>query len=200
MSHTPLDLRGKFIIASPGMGDPRFEHSVVLICAHNSEGAMGVIINKPIAELGFAALLSQLGIEHDSNHPKIAVHFGGPVETGRGFVLHSLPPPDATPTPEDGTQDGETTIRIAPDLGLTTTRNILEDIAQGKGPDQAMLALGYSGWGAGQLEDEIKENGWLIADADHSLIFASDNNSKWQTALRALGIDPLLLSTTAGHA
>lgn len=198
MTHPSLDLSGKFVIATPAMTDPRFDQSVVLICAHNTDGAMGVIVNKPVTELDFGGLLSQLGIEHSPHAPQIAVHFGGPVESGRGFVLHSLSQTE-TDTAEIEDED-ETTMRIAPDLGLTKTRNILEDIAQGQGPERAILALGYAGWSAGQLEHEIKENGWLIAEADPSLIFDTENGRKWQTALRGIGVDPLMLSATGGHA
>lgn len=188
-----LDLTGKILIAMPGMGDPRFEKSVVFMCAHSDDGAMGLIVNKPLPDLEFADLLAQLEIDPpkdaDQTKSDIRVHFGGPVENGRGFVLHSgeYRQKDATLEVEDG-------------FGMTTSRDILKDIAQGSGPDDAFLALGYSGWGPGQLEDEIRQNGWLTAEASSDLVFKSDNEGKWGLALKSLGIDPLTLSATAGRA
>lgn len=190
--HRPDNLTGKVLIAMPGMADPRFAHSVVLICAHGDEGAMGIVLNKPLPGIGFADLLGQLGIDSEGRAPAVPVHFGGPVEPGRGFVLHPLPE-------DDGEDDG--ILRIGGlRLGLTTTRNILEDIASGKGPDRAVLSLGYAGWDAGQLETEMMANGWLTADAKDELIFGTDNDKKWQHALKSLGVDPLALSAAAGRA
>jgi putative transcriptional regulator len=186
------NLTGKVLIAMPGMADPRFAHSVVLICAHGDEGAMGIVLNKPLPGIGFSDLLGQLGIPAEGRTPAVPVHFGGPVEPGRGFVLHPLP---------EGDDDGEGTLRIPGlPLAMTTTRNILEDIASGKGPERAVLSLGYAGWEAGQLETEMLANGWLMAEADDELIFGTDNAQKWQAALKSLGVDPLALSTAAGRA
>ena len=189
----PDNLTGKVLIAMPGMADPRFAHSVVLICAHGDDGAMGIVLNKPLPGIGFADLLGQLGIDAEGRAPAVPVHFGGPVEPGRGFVLHHLP--------EGAEGEDEGVLRIPGlRLGMTTTRNILEDIARGRGPDRAVLSLGYAGWDAGQLEAEVLANGWLIADAGDDLIFGTDNAHKWQAALKSLGVDPLALSTAAGHA
>lgn len=190
--HRPDNLTGKVLIAMPGMADPRFAHSVVLICAHGDEGAMGIVLNKPLRGIGFADLLGQLGIESEGRTPAVPVHFGGPVEPGRGFVLHPLP---------EGKAEDEGMLRIGElRLALTTTRNILEDIAHGRGPERAVLSLGYAGWDAGQLETEMMANGWLTAEARDELIFGTDNDQKWQSALKSLGVDPLALSTAAGRA
>lgn len=184
-----MDLNGKFLIAMPGMGDPRFEKSVVLICAHSEEGAMGLIINKPTPALSFTGLLEQLNIPLAQGGRDIRVHYGGPVERGRGFVLHSR-----------DYQGGSTTMRIADRFGMTATLDILEALAAGDGPAQALLALGYSGWGPGQLEQEILANGWLITDAADEVVFAPDDAGKWAAVLRRMGIDPVSLSGTAGRA
>ncbi|SES70158.1 YqgE/AlgH family protein [Paracoccus homiensis] len=186
----PQNLTGKVLIAMPGMTDPRFQRSVVLICAHSDEGAMGLVLNRPMPEIDFGELLEQLGIETDAARP-IEVRFGGPVEPGRGFVLHTVP--------EHG-DDPEGRLRIGQALALTTTRDILEDLAHGNGPDSAVLALGYAGWGPGQLEDEMLQNGWLTGNSADELIFGSDHDAKWQAALRAQGIDPSMLSGAAGRA
>ncbi|MCZ8080554.1 MAG: YqgE/AlgH family protein [Rhodobacteraceae bacterium] len=184
-----MDLDGKLLVAMPGMGDPRFEKSVILICAHSAEGAMGLIINRPARDLTFGNLLDQLSIPRVPEGRDIRIHSGGPVERGRGFVLHS---PDYT--------GGPATMRIGSDYGMTATLDILEALARGDGPARALLALGYSGWGPGQLEDEIRANGWLIADAAEDLVFSADDAGKWVGALRAMGIDPLMLSASAGRA
>ncbi|SIS58417.1 YqgE/AlgH family protein [Phaeovulum vinaykumarii] len=188
-----MDLSGKFLIAMPGMGDPRFAHSVVLICAHSEAGAMGVIVNKPglvhDGPEGFAELLEQLDIPAGPGVQRVPVQYGGPVEPGRGFVLHSG---------EWFHREG--TMWLGADLAMTSTRDILVDLGQGQGPSRALLALGYAGWGPGQLEAEILENGWLTADADTELVFQPGTDGKWDAALRALGIDPVTLSAAAGHA
>ena len=184
-----MDLTGKLLVAMPGMGDPRFAHSVVFLCAHSAEGAMGLIVNKPAADLQFADLLEQLDIPRSPAGRDIRVHFGGPVEHGRGFVLHS--------SDYEGTNG---TLKVDSRFGMTATLDILQDIAKGAGPDASILALGYAGWGPGQLEDEILENGWLTVDADPELVFSPDNPRKWETALRSIGIDPITLSSSAGRA
>ena len=171
------NLTGKILIAMPGMADPRFERSVVLICAHTDEGAMGLVLNRPLPEIDFGDLLEQLGISTDASARRIEVRFGGPVEPGRGFVLHNVP--------EHG-DDPEGRLRIG--------------LANGQGPDSAVLALGYAGWGPGQLEDEMLQNGWLTGDGADELIFSAAHSDKWQAALRAQGIDPSLLSAAAGRA
>lgn len=184
-----MDLTGKFLVAMPGMGDPRFDKSVVLICAHSAEGAMGLIVNKRVEEVTFSGLLEHLKIPRAPQGREIAVHFGGPVERGRGFVLHS---PDY--------RGGATTMKIEGGYGMTATLDVLEALARGDGPHRALLALGYSGWGPGQLEAEIARNDWLTAEADAGLVFADDDARKWTGALRSMGIDPLSLSSSAGRA
>lgn len=188
------DLTGKILIAMPGMRDPRFARSVVLICAHSDEGTMGLVLNRPLPELAFADLLEQLGIDSSDHSRKIEVRFGGPVEPGRGFVLHA----NLEDVGDDNTDDGH--LNIGPGLAMTTTRDVLEELARGSGPDCAVLVLGYAGWGPGQLESEMAENGWLTGESAADLVFGSDNDDKWAAALRAQGIDPSLLSAEAGHA
>jgi putative transcriptional regulator len=186
-----MDLTGKLLIAMPGMGDPRFEHAVVAVCAHSPEGAMGLIVNKPLPKPGLPELLENLGISPPNSDQDIhaPILFGGPVETGRGFVLHS---------PDWGDQEGQ--MQISDRLRMTATRDILEDIAAGRGPDHALMALGYAGWGPGQLEEEILENGWLTSEGDAELTLDGDYATKWTRALAAMGIDPRTLSAAAGHA
>lgn len=185
------NLTGKILIAMPGMGDPRFARSVVLICSHSGEGAMGLVLNRPVEGLGFADLLDQLDIEADGPPPPVELRLGGPVETGRGFVLHRV----GADAPE---REGQ--LRIGPTLAMTTTRDILDDLANGQGPSEAVLTLGYSGWGPGQLEHEMAQNGWLTGERSDALVFGPATGEKWAAALRAQGIDPSLLSGAAGHA
>nr|WP_281414345.1 YqgE/AlgH family protein [Thalassovita aquimarina] len=184
-----MNLTGQLLIAMPGMGDPRFDHSVVLVCAHSDEGAMGLIVNKPTEEVGLKDMLEQLAIDTGPQTPEIGVHFGGPVETGRGFVLHSLDYISSL-----------NTLRVDPDLGLTATLDVLEELAKGKGPQKVLLALGYAGWGPGQLESEIGQNGWLTCPAGIELIFDAADEAKWEAALQSIGVDSLLLSADAGRA
>ncbi len=179
---------GQLLVAMPGMVDPRFSHSVVYMCAHNPNGAMGLIINRPFGEADFPALLRQLGIDKTTDTPDIKVHFGGPVEVGRGFVLHS----------SDYVQDGTT--KIDDMFSVTATLEIMKAIAEGHGPEHCLMALGYAGWGSGQLEQEVKANGWLTVPADDSLVFDRDLDTKWNRALAKIGVNPTLLSTTAGQA
>lgn len=184
-----INLTGKFLIAMPGMGDPRFETSLILICAHSENGAMGLIVNKPLPEPGFRRLLEQLKIAPSRACAEIPVQYGGPVESGRGFVLHS---------PDYSAEDG--TLAIGARFGMTATLQVLEELSRGRGPERAILALGYSGWGPGQLEAEILRNGWLSCEATPEIVFSSDNATKWERALKTLGIDALMLSSTAGRA
>lgn len=184
-----MDLTGKLLIAMPGMGDRRFEHSVVFLCAHSEEGAMGLIVNKPAQDLSFAQLLEQLKIRPTAEGQEIRVHFGGPVEHGRGFVLHS-----------DDYGGGEATLHVADQFAMTATMDIIQAIARGDGPSRSFMALGYAGWGPGQLEDELAQNGWLIGEAQHAVVFGRANEHKWSAALKGLGIDPLSLSPTSGTA
>lgn len=183
-----MELAGNILIAMPGMADPRFERSVILICAHSAEGAMGIILNKPAQEMSFAGLLEHLKIPLVAEGRDIRVHFGGPVERGRGFVLHS---------PDWQAGGG---MAVPGGFAMTATLDILEALARGGGPDKALLALGYSGWGPGQLEAEIARNDWLTSEAAEGLVFGADDRVKWSAALRGMGIDPLTLSAAAGRA
>ncbi len=184
-----IDLNGKLLIAMPSMGDVRFEQSVIFICSHSDKGAMGLIVNKPAEELKFRDLLQQLEVEAPPSARSIRIHVGGPVEFGRGFVLHSS---------DYGESDN--TLQVDDRFAMTATLDILEDIAMGDGPDQALLAMGYAGWGPGQLEDEIARHGWLIGDATQGLVFGHNDDRKWQGALKLMGIDPLHLSAEGGRA
>ncbi|WP_421707729.1 YqgE/AlgH family protein [Algihabitans sp.] len=181
-------LTGQLLVAMPTMADPRFERSVIYLCAHSSEGAMGLVVNKLAGSLTFPDLLEQLGIDGPEAREDIRVHFGGPVETGRGFVLHSA----------DYLQDSSLQVNDA--FALTATVDILRDLAYGSGPRQALLALGYAGWGPGQLDQEIQKNGWLHVEADEILVFDGGLDDKWERAIRKLGFDATMLSGDAGHA
>jgi putative transcriptional regulator len=189
-------LDGHFLVSMPGMGDEHFQRSLIYVCAHSEEGAMGIIVNKTASDLRFSQLLVQLDIisEHEairlpSRADDIHVLKGGPVESGRGFVLHS---PDYLVAPSTHT--------IAEGVCMTVTLDILRAIARGEGPHQALLALGYAGWSPGQLEKEIKENGWLVCPGDASLVFDMVCETKYERALRKMGIDPACLSLTSGTA
>jgi putative transcriptional regulator len=189
-------LDGRLLIAMPVMGDPRFERSVIYLCAHSSEGAMGIMVNRPAGSIDFPELLVQLNIINKDDEIKLPedaetmqVLRGGPVDTGRGFVLHS----------SDFYLDNAT-LPIDDKICLTATVDILKAIANGKGPKHAILALGYAGWGPGQLENEIQSNGWLHCDADPELVFGDEVEEKYDRALRKIGIDPGMLSGEAGHA
>jgi putative transcriptional regulator len=185
---TSTYLTGSLLIAMPQMRDDRFTRSVVYVCAHTSDGAMGLIINKIVESVSFPELLDQLNIDTGATSKEIRVHFGGPVETGRGFVLHS----------SDYVQDA--TLVIDEDVALTATVDILKSIADGSGPDKSILALGYAGWAPGQLDQEIQANGWLSVPADNNLVFGLDPDTKWEKAMGKIGIDFNMLSGDAGHA
>ena len=189
-------LDGQMLIAMPVKNDPRFERSVIYMCAHSSEGAMGIIVNRPAGSIDFPGLLVQLDIIEKSdqiqlpeNAEMMKVMKGGPVDTGRGFVLHSS---------DFYIQDA--TLNIDDGISLTATVDILKAIAKGAGPKHAILALGYAGWAPGQLENEIQHNGWLHCDADPELIFGTDVDEKYARALRKIGIEAGMLSNDAGHA
>jgi putative transcriptional regulator len=182
-------LDGQLLIAMPAMGDLRFERAVIFLCAHSAEGAMGLIVNKPAPDLSFADLLSQLKIPSTIDLRGTRVHFGGPVEHGRGFVLHTA----------DYAVE-ESSLNVSPEFSMTATVDILQDMARGEGPRRALLALGYAGWGPGQLEAEIAANGWLTAPADAELVFDARDADKWGAALRSISIDPRLLSAEGGRA
>jgi putative transcriptional regulator len=161
---------------------------VIFLCAHNENGAMGLVINRLVGAITFPDLLDQLGIQTTADTEEIRVHFGGPVESGRGFVLHS----------SDYNQDS--TLEVDSKIALTATIDILRDIATGSGPRQRLMALGYAGWGPGQLDLEIQDNGWLHVEADDELIFGDDLGNKWERAIGKLGVSVSMLSDEAGHA
>lgn len=181
-------LTGQLLIAMPGIGDERFERTVIYMCAHSADGAMGLVLNKLVDEIDFDELLEQLGVDSPNRHDERQVHFGGPVETGRGFVLHTT----------DYQQDS--TLVVNEEIALTATIDILRSIARGNGPRQSLFALGYAGWSAGQLDGEIQANGWLHVPADLPLIFDCDIESMWTRAIQKVGIDVSFLSSDAGHA
>lgn len=187
--HQINDLCGKLLIAMPGMGDPRFAGTVIYICNHSSKGSMGLILNQPRPEIAFDKLLTQMKIARSPNCRDIRVHIGGPVERARGFVLHSL----------DYRSDNAT-MEVADNIGMTATQDVLEALAQGGGPESSLLALGYTGWGPGQLELELVDNGWLTGPAEADILFGDDHAGKWTAALALLGISPQALSLTGGRA
>ena len=189
-------LDGQFLVAMPGIGDERFARSVIYLCAHSADGAMGIIVNKPVADLNMPDLLIQLDIASEADAIRLRervghmpVLMGGPVDAKRGFVLHTA----------DFHID-QSTLQIDEGVCLTATVEILRAIADGRGPSNAVLALGYAGWQAGQLENEILANGWLNCPADPELIFDPGLGTKYDQVLKAIGIDPAMLSAEAGRA
>jgi putative transcriptional regulator len=186
LNNRPTYLGGKCLIASPNMMDARFEKAVIFICAHSAEGALGFVINKDIPKVDFNLLLEQL--ELPKSEKKYPIRFGGPVETGRGFIIHST----------DYTKSG--TLIINHQFAMTATLEIMKDIAQGNGPEFSAICLGYTGWSAEQLEGEIKGDSWLICPADSELVFGSDFDGKWEYALKKIGVDKVNLSIQAGNA
>ena len=187
MKTNVTSLAGQLLIAMPQMQDHRFVRSVIFLCYHNEEGAMGLVVNKVIDTVTMPELLEKLGIPAGSVSTRSPVHAGGPVEEGRGFVLHS----------DDYVE--ENTLVVG-NMALTATLDILRAIGSGRGPRRSLLALGYAGWGPGQLDAEMQDNGWLHVPADEGLVFDENIADKWQRALAKLGIDPLALSGDAGHA
>jgi putative transcriptional regulator len=182
-------LTGQLLVAMPQMTDPRFARSVVYLCAHSEDdGAMGLVVNKLLARLSMAELFGHLNLEPAGANRARPVHFGGPVEPGRGFVLH--------------TQDyrEKATLLVGGDFAVTATLDVLRAIGKGEGPRCNLLALGYAGWAPGQLDAEIQANGWLCVAADSGIVFDADLDAKWQRALAKLGVDLSMLSTDAGHA
>ncbi len=183
-------LSGQMLIAMPGIGDPRFERALVLICAHDDSHAMGIAVNRPVEGLTVPDLLGRLEVRSTIQIPPDLVLLGGPVDRERGFVLHT-----------DDYTSGENSLPIREGISLTATREVLEAMAgQSRPPRRSLLALGYAGWGPGQLEREIRENVWLTCDADESLVFGGDHEQKWTKALAKIGVDARLLTTTAGRA
>ncbi len=183
-----LSLTGQILIAMPKMSDPRFNQSVIFLCAHTPEGAMGIILNRPLSKPKFDELLQQLEIEPSPPTRKIRLCTGGPVDNNRGFVLHS----------PDWVTDGS--LEVDGQRVLTASMDILKAIAEGGGPAQCLLALGYAGWGPGQLDEEIMQNAWLNAPADDAILFGGDDASKWQRALAKLRVNAAMLSGEAGRA
>ena len=181
-------LTNQFLIAMPGMADPNFAQSVTLVCEHNAQGALGIVINRPLP-MAFADVFAQLDLE--CSQSKVAatpVLQGGPVQPERGFVLHSA-----------GTL-WDSTLPVSDWLHLTTSRDVLEALARGEGPAEAFIALGYAGWEAGQLESEVAQNAWLTVPADHGVLFGTALEERWEAATRLLGVNLLHLSSDAGHA
>ncbi len=181
-------LTGQLLVAMPAMQDQRFVQSVIFICAHSAEGAMGVVLNRPVKTPGFAQLLQQLGVEPAPPKREIRVGSGGPVEDSRGFVLHSA----------DWMSEGS--MAVNEQYVLTANLDVLQALAQGGGPSQARLLLGYAGWDEGQLDEEIRQNAWLSVPADEGLVYDAAYLTKWQRALAKLRIDPGMLSHEAGRA
>jgi putative transcriptional regulator len=184
----PGYLTGQVLIAMPAMSDIRFQRSLIYLCAHSAEGAMGLVVNKVLDSLTVSDLMAHLEIPTEVSLPRSKVHFGGPVETARGFVLHGC----------DYVEEG--TLVVGHDLALTATLDVLRAIGRGSGPRQTMLALGYASWAPGQLDEEIQANAWLSGTADETLIFDTDNERKWERAIARLGIDIAMLSSQSGHA
>lgn len=182
-------LAGKLLVAMPGMGDPRFDRTVIMMCAHDAEHAMGVVINKPKDEIVLRDVLGHLGLEAETDVADRAVLDGGPVRPDRGFVLHS----------EDFAA-GEATQEVAPGIRLTATRDVLEAVAGDHAPARFVLALGCAGWGAGQLEDELRQNAWLVVDPDNAIVFGEEHEDKWARAIKSLGFDPAQLTGGMGNA
>ena len=183
----PKFLTGQFLLAMPGMGDPRFEKAVIAMCVHDEDGALGIGLGRIVPRIGFHALLKQLDIE-PGVAPDGPIHLGGPVEPQRGFILHSL---------DWGGQDS---VQVSDRWVLTATLDILRAIAEGKGPMQWVAALGYAGWAAGQLEGEMCGNGWFATPGDDSLLYGSDVKSRWANGFRSAGVDPRLLNADSGTA
>ena len=183
-----MDLTGKIIVSQPSLEDQRFFKSVIYICAHSKEGSMGFIINKKIDFDLYPDLLEQLGIDKTLNNKKLFFRYGGPVESGRGFVLHS---------DEEISKDS---LKISKGVVLTSTIEFFDELVKGKGPKESILALGYAGWGPGQLEDEILQNSWMPLSVDNNFLFDNEVSNKWNQAYEILGVDPSKLSIFSGRA
>jgi len=183
-----LNLTNHLLIAMPSMEDPNFAKTVTLICEHNNEGAMGIVINRK-TDIGLDEVYEQMKIESSTEAKKDQmVHIGGPVQEQRGFILH------------DGGNAYDSTIKITDDLFITTSRDILEEMAQGKGPEHSLIALGYAGWSPGQLEDEVLNNAWLTSPANNDILFEMPNDRRWEAAAKMVGVDIHQISGQAGHA
>jgi putative transcriptional regulator len=187
MSYSPY-LSNQFLIAMPGLEDPNFFHSVTYICEHNEEGALGLVINRPL-QMQLGEILQHIKLEDaEPEARQIPVHLGGPVQQDRGFVLH------------EPLGDWDATLKVTDRIGITSSIDILEAIARNRGPERSLIALGYAGWGAGQLEREMAENAWLSGPADPEILFNTPDAERWKAAAASLGIDLDLLSGEAGHA
>ena len=201
---------GNLLIAMPNMSDQRFHRAVIYLCAHNPDGAMGIIINRLADGLSYDALMSELGIEIAPQNNDRPVFIGGPVEPTRGFILHTADHVEESTLLIENAQGKNAAngseinlnrkIDIGTKLALSTTTDMLRAIHQGKGPDKNILVLGYAGWGPGQLESELQTNSWLAVAADEDIIFGRNNSTKWNRALKKLGIDPAMLSSESGRA
>jgi putative transcriptional regulator len=181
-------LVGKLLVATPFTEDNRFEHSVIYLCGHDEYGAIGLIINKPLNSLNFLDLLSQLDIPNSALTKRVPMYSGGPVEVSRGFVLHSKE------------YQSDSTVRVGENFYITATLDILRSLSHGHGPDNFLLALGYVGWGAGQLELELHENFWMVVDSTHELVFNTALDLKWKASMAVLGVNPAVLNMEAGRA
>ncbi|MBK0397924.1 YqgE/AlgH family protein [Limibaculum sp. M0105] len=182
-------LDGQILIAMPSMRDPRFERSLVYLCAHSAEGAMGIVINREAGELTLSDLFGTLEIPIGAALRAVHVRYGGPVEPGRGFVLHS-----------SDYESPEATMQVDEEISMTATLDILHAMGAGHGPRDAIVALGYAGWAPGQLEDELRNNGWLTCNADRELLFGDEQAPKWERALAKLGISASMLVSPGGSA
>jgi putative transcriptional regulator len=183
----PRFLSGQFLLAMPGIGDPRFEKAVIAMCVHDEEGALGIGLGRTLPRIHFHDLLGQLGI-HPGVAPNAPIHLGGPVEPQRGFILHSLD------------WGGQETVQVADRWALSATLDILRAIAEGRGPTRWVAALGYAGWGAGQLEEEMSRHGWFSVAGTDELLYDTSAESRWSSAFRSAGIDPRLLTSSSGTA
>ncbi|HEY0974215.1 MAG TPA: YqgE/AlgH family protein [Solimonas sp.] len=180
-------LKNQFLVAMPGLDDDNFSHTVSLLCEHNDAGAIGLVINKP-TELKLGEMMEQMGLEHGALDEDAIVYWGGPVQPERGFVIHRRP------------GGWESSLQLAEDLYITTSRDILRAIGKGEGPEHYFVVLGYAGWGAGQLESEILHNSWLNTPISASVLFQIPVRDRWQAATRLLGVDVTQLTGSAGHA
>ncbi|MEM5476357.1 YqgE/AlgH family protein [Pacificibacter sp. AS14] len=186
---TSNDLTGKLLIAMPGLQDSRFEGGLVYLCAHSDEGSMGLVINKALARISAADVFEQLEVTPIDTMEALDVCYGGPVEMARGFVLHSA-----------DYNEGDASLPVNDTFSMTASKDILRDIAEGKGPTQRLLCLGYAGWSPGQLDAEIAQNAWLTCDANSRIVFDLDGAQKWAAALETLGVSAAVLSAKSGRA
>ena len=184
----PVSLAGQLLVASPDIGDPRFRHAVILMVQHDSKGALGIVINRPVEELPLAKLMQALGQDSKGVVGTVRIHAGGPVQPQKGFIVHSAEYHRAE------------TIDIDGQLAVTGSPEVLRDIGHGKGPKQSLVAFGYAGWGPSQLEEEMTRHGWFAVAAEPKLLFDTPTDERWSGAFRGAGIDPRLLSSEAGAA